>query len=102
MEREWDKQMTVDESLEVYSANQDVVIGILKREQKYKFLAELASKFGELAHEINNRTELEKLIDPGAIAIAVQILVSSFTLIEGEILRDSKKWSTWKTSPTGR
>lgn len=82
--------MTVDESLEVYSANQDVIVNIIKRERKYKFLAELASKYGELAHEINNRTELETLMDPGAIAIAVQILVSSFTLIEGEILRNKK------------
>lgn len=83
--------MTVDESLEVYSANQDLVLNILKRERKYKFLAELANKYGELAHEINNKQELEDLTDPGSIAIAVQILVSSFGLIEGEILRDSKK-----------
>lgn len=83
--------MTDEESLEVYSRNQDVVRDILKRERKYKFLAELANKYGDLAHEINNRTELEQLMDPSSIGIAVQILVSSFGLIEGEILRNGKK-----------
>ena len=83
--------MAVFESLEVYSRNQDVVTDILKRERKYKFLAELANKYGELAHEINNRMELEQLMDPSSIGIAIQILVSSFGLIEGEILRENKK-----------
>lgn len=83
--------MTDEESLEVFTRNQDVVRDILKRERKYKFLAELANKYGDLAHEVNNLEELQKLMDPSSIGIAVQILVSSFGLIEGEILRDSKK-----------
>lgn len=77
-------------SLEVYGANQNQIEKIQKLELKYKFLAELAGKYGELAHEINNRSDLEKLADPTSIAIAVQILVSSYTMIEGEILREKK------------
>ena len=71
-----------EESLEVYGKNQCAIISIIKIEKKYKFLSELASKYGELAHEVNNRIELTKMMDPGAIAIAVQLLQSSFGLIE--------------------
>jgi len=71
-----------EESLEVYSKNQDAVLDLLKREKKYNFLGELANSYGELAHEVNNRIELTKMMDPGAIAIAVQLLLSSFELIE--------------------
>jgi len=77
-------EMTEDEEqdLEVYSKNQDAVLDLLKREKKYNFLGELANSYGELAHEVNNRIELTKMMDPGAIAIAVQLLLSSFELIE--------------------
>lgn len=77
-------EMTEDEeqALEVYSKNQDAVLDLLKREKKYNFLGELANTYGELAHEVNNRIELTKMMDPGAIAIAVQLLLSSFELIE--------------------
>jgi uncharacterized membrane protein YebE (DUF533 family) len=71
-----------EESLEIYSKNQDAIVSLLRREKKYKFLAELASTYGELANEVNNRIELTKMMDPGAIAIAVQLLQSSFELIE--------------------
>ena len=71
-----------EESLEVYSKNQDAVLSLIKREKKYNFLGELANTYGELAHEVNNRIELTKMMDPGAIAIAVQLLLASFELIE--------------------
>jgi hypothetical protein len=71
-----------DQALEAYSKSQVAVLSLIKREKKYNFLGELANTYGELAHEVNNRIELTKMMDPGAIAIAVQLLLSSFELIE--------------------
>ncbi len=75
------------ENLEIYSKNQTAIDELLKRDDKYSILEELAQQYGELAHEVNNKQDIEDITDPGTVAIAVQLILSSFKVLEKEALK---------------
>lgn len=75
-----------DEELEAYSKLQSRVEGVLKKQKTYNALSDLAKEYGNLAQEVNNRQNILDLTDPGTVAIAVQLILSSFEMLEKEVL----------------
>lgn len=79
--------MNNDAYLESYGKTQDRIDELLAKQEKHKVLFNLAKKYYDLAHDINNLVEIEEIIkSEGTIAIAVQVLLSSYSLLENEAL----------------
>lgn len=79
-----------DEELEAYSKLQSRVEGVLKKQEIYGALSDLAKEYGNLAQEVNNRQNILDLTDPGTVAIAVQLILSSWEMLEKEVLKEFK------------